>query len=110
MIDYILSFFENRTFGATRSPKFAQLSREMIKEAGGLCQMGMHKPTLFNPLNSHHILSFHTTPAEELNPKNLVVLCRLHHFIHAHLKNWSDSNPDILSDCDALNNKIMHKV
>lgn len=110
MIDYILSFFDDRTFGAARSPKFARLSKEMIQEAMELCRMGMHKPSLFNPLNTHHVKSFHEFPEDELKKSNLVVLCRLHHFVHAHLKNWADSNPDILAECDALNGKIMNKV
>ena len=110
MLDHLLDWWDGRTFGAARSPKFAQLSREMIREAGGLCRMGMHKPSLFNPLNTHHVKSFHEFPDLEMEKSNLAVLCRLHHFVHAHLKNWSDSNPGIIADCDALNKKIMHKV
>jgi len=108
-MNWLFDLFGDRTFGAQRSPQFAQLSRDMIAEAGGLCRMGMHKPTLLNPLNSHHLKSFHEFPEDELKKENLIVLCRFHHFLHAHLKNWSDSNSDILVECNALNNKIMHK-
>ena len=106
MIDYILSFFEDRTLGAIRDSRFTQLSRDMIDEAGHLCQMGLHKPTFLNPLNTHHVRPFHEYPEDELKKSNLIVLCRFHHFLHAHLKNWSRSNLGIREDCDALNAKI----
>jgi len=101
-----LGYFGDRTFGVARSPEFAQLSRDMIKEAGGLCRMGLHKPTLLNPLNTHHVVPFHKDKSKELEKTNLVVLCRFHHFLHAHLKNWASFNVDIVADCDALNSKI----
>ena len=110
MIEKIKHWFGlSRTFGMARSPKFAELSREMIKEAGGLCQMGLHKLTLLNPLNSHHVLEFHNFPDEEMKKSNLVVLCRFHHFLHAHLKNWASSNPNIREDCAILNEKIKNR-
>ena len=110
MLNWLLDFFDNRTFGAQRSSDWAKLSRDFIKKNGSLCRMGMHRPTLLNPLATHHIKSFHEFPALENEPSNWVVLCWLHHFVHAHLKNYRKSNPDILAECDALNNKIMNKV
>ena len=99
-------WFTDRTFGVARDPKFAKLSKDMIAEVGGLCQMGKHKPTLLNPLNSHHVLPFHTNKSEELNPKNLIVLCRFHHFAHGHFFSWRDSNPRIKEEAVAFNKTL----
>jgi len=109
MIEWLYSLFEDRTFGAVRSSAFAQLSRDMIEEAGRLCRMGLHKPTLFNPLNTHHVRPFHEHPKDELKKSNLIVLCRLHHFIHAHFRNWASSNPRIREDAEDLNSRIANR-
>jgi len=106
MIDWLFSLWDNRELGAERSSGWAEDSRNAIKEANNLCQMGLHKPTLLNPLATHHIKSFHEFPELERESSNWIVLCRFHHFLHAHLKNWSRSNLGIQGDCDALNAKI----
>ncbi len=43
-------------------------------------------------LNVHHLISFHEQPELELDPDNLITLCRLHHFLLGHSSNWSDTN------------------
>src|SRR3990167_5232171 len=95
-------WFGDRTLGAKRSSGWGALSKEMIREHP-LCEMGLHEPTILNPLNVHHILEFHNFPEEEMKKSNLSVLCRFHHFLHAHLKNWSRSNHAIREDCATLN-------
>lgn len=53
-------------------------------------------------LNVHHVEPFHTNPELELQPSNLITLCREHHFRVGHdpdgpwkpsKPNWSLSNP-----------------
>lgn len=105
MWDYLISLFDNRTFGAQRSGQWSSVSKAYI-EHHPQCEMGMHNPTLLNPLNVHHIQPFHEHPELELDKNNLIVLCRFHHFIHGHLKNWSRSNPQIRKDCKTLNDRI----
>ena len=46
----------------------------------------------------HHILPFHLFPARELDPDNLVALCRVHHFVYGHAGDWKAYNPDVLVD------------
>lgn len=104
IIQRLFGLLEAPTFGGVaRSPKFAQLSRDCIKEANGLCQMGLHKPTLLNPLNTHHILEFHNNPTLELLKSNLIVLCRFHHYAHGHFFNWKDANHAIRENCSMFN-------
>jgi hypothetical protein len=102
----ILGIFGSRTFGAARSPQFAALSREMIKEADGLCGFGLHKPTLLNPLNTHHVDAFHNKPKLELVKSNLFVVCRFHHYAHCHFFNWKDINPNCREDAAMFNEEL----
>lgn len=53
-------------------------------------------------LNVHHIVSYHDKHELELDPNNLVTLCREHHFRIGHKNNWKDSNPNVCADCDAM--------
>ncbi len=99
------------TFGVARSAGWAQDSRNAIKEAGNLCQFGMHKPTLLNRLSTHHILSFHEHPELERESSNWIVLCWFHHFWHAHFGNWRMNNPNIVLDARIFTDEIKaHKL
>lgn len=106
IINWIYELFDRRTFGATRSPKFAELSKDMIKDAGGVCAFGLHKPTLLNPLNTHHIDAFHNNPALELVKSNLIVVCRFHHYAHCHFFNWKDINPNVREDAKIFTDEV----
>ena len=53
-------------------------------------------------LNVHHITPFHIDPALELDPNNLISLCRNCHFRIGHKNNWKNSNPDVATDCDRI--------
>lgn len=105
MIDFILNFFQDRTFGAVRNSGWSKASSDYIKR-NPLCEMGLHKPTLLNVLNTHHILPFHKHPELEMDENNWIVLCRFHHFLHAHLGNWSSFNAEIKKEAKDLCLKI----
>src|SRR5574343_64887 len=58
-------------------------------------------------LNVHHIKPYHDSPELELDPDNLVTLCRRHHFYLGHdpdgpkgpaVPDWHKANPDVLRD------------
>jgi predicted HNH restriction endonuclease len=57
-------------------------------------------------LQVHHIKPFHLFPELELDPRNLIVLCVVCHFLIGHLKNWSSYNPDVFADAAWLRGKI----
>ena len=46
----------------------------------------------------HHIQPFHLFPTRELDPNNLISLCRPHHFIYGHAGDSKCENPDVLTD------------
>ncbi len=38
-------------------------------------------------------------PGGELDPNNIILLCRIHHLSVGHLGNFKDSNPNVVEDC-----------
>jgi hypothetical protein len=85
-----------------RSPKWPALQRNHLKlhpkcEA---CETTLG-------LNVHHVKPFHLYPELELDPKNLITLCRDHHFSIGHdpdgpwapaKPSWTKENPNVRSD------------
>lgn len=61
-------------------------------------------------LNVHHILPFHMYPTLELDPSNLITLCRTHHYRVGHdpdgtgplRPNWKSFNPDVWDDAKRI--------
>lgn len=53
-------------------------------------------------LNVHHVKPFHLRPELELDPGNLITLCREHHFYIGHRGNWSKENPNCRQDAANL--------
>ena len=49
-------------------------------------------------LEVHHIIPFHVAPDLELNPSNLMALCRRCHLFVGHLGNWRRFNMAVQSD------------
>lgn len=62
-------------------------------------------------LNVHHVKPFHEHPELELEPSNLITLCREHHFRVGHdpdgpwkpkRPNWKASNPLVREHCEKI--------
>ena len=53
-------------------------------------------------LECHHIVPFHIAPELELSTKNLITLCRTHHFKLGHLSNWLKDNPNVRVDAEKM--------
>ena len=56
-------------------------------------------------LNVHHVIPFHVDEEKELDPTNLITLCRTHHLTIGHLcdratgrDNWKCENPNVRED------------
>lgn len=49
----------------------------------------------------HHVVPFATKPSLELEPTNLITLCRPCHFAFGHLWRWTKSNAAIRADAEA---------
>lgn len=88
MIDWLLDIFTGRTFGSIRSSDWPSFRKENIKDSCEICGAEFF-------LELHHIHPFHLCPHLELDPENVVTLCRRHHFDFGHYLNWKDFNADI---------------
>lgn len=60
-------------------------------------------------LEVHHVEPVHLAPARELDPTNLMTLCRRCHKLVGHLDSWTSYNPDAPEDADALCAKIRRR-
>jgi hypothetical protein len=57
----------------------------------------------------HHVKPFHNHPHLELDPNNLITLCRVHHFWWGHLGSWFSWNKSIVRDAAAFLRKVIHR-
>lgn len=60
-------------------------------------------------LEVHHVLPYHRFPDLELEPGNLITLCRDHHFLFGHLLDWQSYNPDVRDDVAKWRRKIRER-
>lgn len=76
-----------------RSPHWGPLRRKLITSVGQCSACGTAKR-----LEAHHVVPFDLAPERELDPFNLIVLCRDDHFTFGHFKNWRRWNPNVRQD------------
>lgn len=53
-------------------------------------------------LEAHHVEPYHESPSLELDPENLMALCRDCHFTFGHLRDWVSFNKDVRQDAAAF--------
>ena len=80
--------------GVDRSPQWRAV-RDRYAAAHPLCAF-CGSPAV----DVHHVNPVHLFPARELDPDNLISLCRVHHFIYGHGGDWKGFNPDIHIDME----------
>ena len=97
MIDWILNLFQERTFGAARSPKWSEVRKSFIA-LHPTCAVCGTKGSFLKPNEVHHKQPFHINNALELDEKNLITLCRIHHLWFGHLGNFKSYNVTIEED------------
>lgn len=90
--------------GATpRSPQWPKVRSEFLRRHGKCEACGTR-----NDLNVHHVKPFHLYPEKELDPTNLITLCRDCHLRYGHAcdahgrVNWSCENPNVREDIRKL--------
>lgn len=81
-------------FGADRSPQWRGVRQAHVNK----------NPYCFacsniDDLEVHHIVPFHVEPGLELEPRNLVTLCRQCHLRIGHRGNWRRVNKQVIYDC-----------
>ena len=80
-------------YGAARSGKWSEVRRDFLKLHPACEACGIK-----DDLNVHHIKPFNQFPELELDPSNLITLCRKHHFEVGHLGNWRTANATVRQD------------
>lgn len=86
-----------QVWGATqRSPGWDKVRDEHIRKQPSCSGCGIS----FR-LEAHHILPFHVRPELELDPDNLITLCRDCHWNLGHLRDWALYNPYVVEDAQA---------
>ena len=85
---WLTNIFGDRTLGAIRSSEWPAFRKANIKKECEFCGSKWF-------LNLHHILPFHIHPELELDEKNVVTLCKKHHFELGHFFSWYSWNEDI---------------
>jgi hypothetical protein len=61
-------------------------------------------------LEAHHCVPYHLDKAKELDPDNLICLCRRCHLFIGHLDNWGSYNPMVREDAALWLEKIKKRV
>lgn len=93
--------------GAKRSPWWLEVRGEHIERFPYCAVCGGD-----TKLEVHHIVPFHVAPDLELEPDNLLTLCRRKkhgidcHLLIGHLGNFRRINPSVLSDAAEWNSKL----
>ena len=104
MIQFLKELFSrDRMFGATRSSQWDKMREEHIDKFPW-CEI-CDKKGLFRSNEVHHIKPFHLFPNEELNPDNLITLCRIHHLEWGHFFSFKSYNLDIRKDVERIANR-----
>lgn len=93
-----------KTWGTERSPHWATTRKEFIKENNVCASCGCKAG-----LNVHHKEPFHIKPELELDPNNLITLCRDHHFFIGHLMDQKSYNVDVEKDSADILEKIKNR-
>ncbi len=78
--------------GAPRSPRWDEV-RDLVLKGSDCAACGTT-----SDLEAHHVEPFHLRPDLELEPGNLLPLCRRCHFVFGHLGDWSCHNPHVILD------------
>jgi 5-methylcytosine-specific restriction enzyme A len=87
--------------GKLRSPHWATVEHEFKATSPDCAVCGTEKK-----IEVHHKKPFHLHPELELDPKNLISLCRIHHQWWGHLGDWKSFNPEIEADAADWARKI----
>lgn len=100
MIRWLKSWFNDRAFGAVRHPKWKAFRKKIIKDRPycAICNTKWF-------LEAHHIKLFNEFPELEFEKKNIIILCRKHHFEWGHLFFFRRGNPDIIKDIERIKNR-----
>lgn len=92
-----------------RSGKWPAVRRAYLAEHPDCEACGRTEKQSGQVIEVHHVIPFSTDASQELNPDNLIALCRRCHELLGHLDKWSDSNPEVREDSARMLKKIKER-
>lgn len=106
MIEWLKDFFGIfPTFGGVpRSPKWSGVRKQHLA-LYPLCTVCETK----DGCEVHHKAPYHLHPDLELDPRNLITLCRDHHLLFGHLMSFKSYNQDVEVDATTWRLKIKER-
>lgn len=90
--------------GAPRSSRWPAVRAQFIRHNPYCAACGRTET-----LEAHHVVPFQKAPELELEPGNLVSLCRTCHFVFGHLQDWNSWNPQVREDAAKYMEKRMRR-
>jgi hypothetical protein len=93
--------YDHDVSSTPRSPQWPAVRRHHLEKHPKCeaCGTGEH-------IEVHHVIPFHIDQSKELDPDNLITLCRKHHGQYGHPGGWSRSNPNVREDVQRLHRNI----
>ena len=103
MIRWLIQMFGMEVM-PLRSPKWSKVryAHLMIKPRCEVCAAR-------SGLEVHHIKPYHLWPELELEPSNLMTLCKRDHLLFGHLGDWKAYNPQAKADAQAFTMRIRYR-
>lgn len=97
--------------GMKRSDKWPEVRNEYIRKHPKCAVCDSTKK-----VEAHHVIPFHIDPSLELDPKNLISLCRSKrlgfncHWLFGHLNDWKNQNIDVRKDSRDWREKLLYII
>ena len=105
LVQFLKDFFRGYSvLGGVRSPKWGKVRKDFIN-INPFCAVCYTKKRL----EAHHIIPVNIDKSKELDPTNLIVLCRSDHLLYGHLNSWKSFNYDVRKDAEIWRQKILNR-
>ena len=100
MIQWFKDLFRGIPLGARRGSGWTEVRSNFLR-LNPLCAVCLSKK-----VEVHHKIPFYLRRDLELDPDNLITLCRDHHFWFGHLGDWKAYNIEVSQDAATWQQKI----
>lgn len=92
-----------------RSGKWPAVRRAYLAKHPDCQACGRTEKQSGQAIECHHVVEFSRDSSKELDPDNLISLCRRCHEIFGHLDRWSSFNESVREDADNMLKKIKNR-
>jgi 5-methylcytosine-specific restriction endonuclease McrA len=102
LVNWLKSLLQPTTFGQPRSSQWPKVRSQHLEKWNWCAGCGKRLN-----LEVHHIIPVHVDPNKQLEPENLITLCRpTCHPLLGHLGNWSNYNPHVREDAALIFSRV----